>query len=206
MDKPAMTDHPIHDLLLERWSPRAFADRPVDDNVLLSLFEAARWAPSSFNEQPWVFFLARRHEFEDFKQALSCLVPDNQVWAEDAPVLVLTAIRTNHEKNDKPNRVALHDLGLAVGNLLVEATSRGLAVHQMGGVDLAAVRREYKLPDHYAPQTAIAIGYPGAPNALHGKLRASELEQRKRRPLREFVFSTEFGAPARILDHAESHQ
>jgi nitroreductase len=204
MDKPAPTDYPIHDLLLERWSPRAFADRPVDDNVLLSLFEAARWAPSSYNAQPWVFFVARRHEFEDFKQALSCLTPPNQEWAEDAAVLVLTAIRTNHEKNGKANRVALHDLGLAVGNLVVEATSHGLAVHQMEGVDLEAVRREYKLPDHYAPQTGIAIGYPGNPTALHGKLREQELGQRKRKPLNEFVFSTEFGAPARILDHVEA--
>jgi hypothetical protein len=93
-----------------------------------------------------------------------------------------------------------------VGNLVVEATSRGLVVHQMVGVDLAAVRREYKLPDHYAPQTAIAIGYPGNPNALHGKLRESELGQRKRKPLREFLFSTEFGAPARILDQVETHR
>ena len=123
MDKPAPTEHPIHDLLQERWSPRSFADRPVEENVLLSLFEAARWAPSSFNAQPWVFFVARRSEQEEWHKALECLVPGNQEWAEGAPVLVLTAIRTNHEKNGKPNRVALKDLGLAVANLTVATLS-----------------------------------------------------------------------------------
>ena len=199
MDKPAPTDHPIHDLLMERWSPRSFADRPVEDNVLLSLFEAARWAPSSFNEQPWVFFVARRSEQEEWHKALECLVPGNQKWAEGAPVLVLTAIRTNHEKNGNANRVALHDLGLAVGNLVVEATNRDLVVHQMEGIDLQKVRDAYKLPDHYAPQTGIAIGYPGPPTRLEEDLRKKELAERKRKPLTEFVFSTEFGVPARML-------
>src|SRR5438128_8855355 len=126
MEKPAQTDYPIEEILKRRWSPRAFSDRMVESEKLRSLFEAARWAPSSFNEQPWSYIVAKRESPEEFRKLLSCLVEANQVWARAAPVLALGIVRLRFMRNDKPNRAAVHDLGLAAGNLLVEATARGL--------------------------------------------------------------------------------
>src|SRR5438309_679557 len=134
MTRRAATDHPVHELIAERWSPYAFADRPVSKDDLLSLFEAARWAPSSYNEQPWGYLVATRDDPEGFARLLSCLVEGNQVWAKAAPVLALGCTRLTFARNGQPNAAALHDLGLAAGNLCLEATARGLAVHQMIGI------------------------------------------------------------------------
>src|SRR5690606_2421192 len=128
MDKPARTNYPIHDLLVKRWSPRAFSDRPVEPDKLRQLFEAARWAASSFNEQPWSFIVALKQDQAAFDKALSCLTEANQAWAKLAPVLVLTTVKRHFEKNGKANRVCEHDLGLAMGNLCVQATQLGLYV------------------------------------------------------------------------------
>ena len=125
--KLAQTDHPIHELLQKRWSPRAFADKAVEPAKLRSLLEAARWAPSSNNEQPWAFFVATREQPEEYAQLLGCLVEFNQSWAKGAPVLMLTAAHRRFTKNDQENRNAYHDLGLAVANLTVQATADQLA-------------------------------------------------------------------------------
>lgn len=199
MEKPASTDHPISNTLQRRYSPRAFADRSVSDNDLLSLFEAARWAPSCFNDQPWAFMVAKRGDREEFIKALQCLTEPNQEWAEFAPVLVLTACRKKFETRDKENRTALHDLGLAVANLTFEATERGLAVHQMAGVKLDKIRKEYALPDEWEPQTAIAIGHAGVPGSLPDPLKEKEIAPRQRKPINEFVFGSAFGTPPRIF-------
>ena len=120
-DKKASTDYPIHDLLAERWSPYGFEDRSVAEADLRSLFEAARWAASSYNEQPWSFFVATRENPTEFTRLLSCLVEANQAWAKAAPVLALGVVSLRFARNNKDNRAAVHDLGLAAGNLLVEA-------------------------------------------------------------------------------------
>src|SRR5215472_11881506 len=109
----APTDHPVHDLIASRWSPYAFADRPVSRDDLLSLFEASRWAPSSYNEQPWSYVVATKEDPEDFKKLLSCLVDANQTWAKAAPVLALGCTTLNFARNGQPNAAAIHDLGLA---------------------------------------------------------------------------------------------
>src|SRR6266702_6198279 len=126
MEKLAETQYPIHDLLRRRWSPRAFSDRRVEPDKLRSLWEAARWAASSFNEQPWSFIVATRQKQEEHARLLSCLVEKNQQWARLAPVLMVSVAKLKFEKTGKPNRHAFHDVGLAMGNLLVEATALGL--------------------------------------------------------------------------------
>ena len=126
MSKPAATQYPVHDLIRHRWSPRAFCDRPVPPEALRQVFEAARWAASSFNEQPWVFIVATKDDPQAHGAALNCLVERNQQWARYAPVLILTAVSKAFARNSKPNRCREHDLGLAVGNLSAQATALGL--------------------------------------------------------------------------------
>jgi nitroreductase len=199
MSKTANTDQPVHALLSSRWSPYAFADRDVSDQDLRSLFEAARWAPSSYNEQPWSYLVATRADAEEFERLLSCLVEANQAWARHAPVLALGVARHAFTRNDKPNAAAEHDLGLAAGGLLVEATARGLVVHQMIGILPDRARELYAIPDHSHALTGIAIGYEGETSSLPEGLRQRDLAPRARKPLSEFVFGGRFGYAARVL-------
>ncbi len=195
-DKRASADHPIHELLAARWSPYAFLDRPVSEADLQSLFEAARWAPSSYNEQPWSYLVATRENPDQFQQLLSCLVEGNQVWAKAAPVLAVGIVSLKFALNGKDNRAAVHDLGLAAGNLLVEATARGLFVHQMIGILPDRVRALFGLPDGCEAWTGLAIGYRGDPAQLPDRLKERDLAPRGRKPLSQFVFSGKWGRPA----------
>jgi len=192
-EKKAVTDYPIHELLGERWSPYAFDGRPVAEADLRSLFEAARWAPSSYNEQPWRYIVATRGDPEQFHRLLSCLVEGNQVWAKAAPVLALGVVSLRFARNARDNRAAVHDLGLAAGNLLLEATARGLFVHQMIGILPDKAREIYGIPEGFEAWTAIAIGYRGDPASLPDRLRERDLAARQRKPLGEFVFSGTWG-------------
>ena len=196
MDKTAETLHPVHPLIAQRWSPRAFAPRPVSREHLRSLLEAARWAASSFNEQPWTFLVARREEPAEFKRMLECLVPGNQAWAQHAPVLMLTVVKRAFTRGGKPNRVAEHDVGLAAAQLTLQAESLGLRVHQMGGIELDKIRSTYGLPVGYDPLTGIAVGYEGEPASLSGELHELEVAPRERRPQEAFVFEGSWGRPA----------
>jgi nitroreductase len=191
--KIAFTDYPIHELLTARWSPYAFDDRSVAIADLRSLFEAARWAPSSYNEQPWSFIVARKEETEEFNKLLSCLVEANQNWAKAAPVLVLCVVSLTFARNGKENRAAVHDLGLAAENLVLEATSRGLSVHQMIGIEPETARATYGIPEQFQAWTAMAIGYRGDPGRLPGELQPRDLTPRKRKRLAEFVFAARWG-------------
>jgi nitroreductase len=188
--------HPIHDLLRRRWSPRAFADRPVEREKLLSVLEAARWAPSSNNEQPWHYLVARREEPEEFARLLACLVERNQSWAKAAPVLMLSVATTTFARNGHPNRHALHDAGQAVACLTVEATALELYVHQMAGFSTDKARETYALPPTAEPVAAIALGYLGDPDSLPEDLRQRELVASPRKPIGEFVFSGSWGRTA----------
>ena len=183
--KTASTDYPIHELLAARWSPYAFDDRSVALADLRSLFEAARWAPSSYNEQPWSYIVARREEPEEFNKLLSCLVEANQEWAKSAPVLVLCVVTLRFRRNDKENRAAVHDLGLASGNLVFEATSRGLSVHQMIGIEPEKAREIYNIPEGSEAWTAIAIGYRCDPAGVPGELAERDSTPRTRKRLAE---------------------
>ena len=198
-DKRASTDFPIHELLAERWSPYGFEDRPVAEADLHSLLEAARWAASSYNEQPWSFFVATREEPVEFERLLSCLVEPNQAWAKAAPVLLLCVVDLRFKRNDKDNRAAVHDLGLAAGNLLVEATARGLSVHQMIGILPDKAREVFGIPEHSEAWTAMAIGYKADPATLPDALKERDLAPRKRKPLSEFVFAGKWGQTSPLV-------
>jgi nitroreductase len=192
-EKRASPDHPIEQLIARRWSPYAFSERPVSDDDLRSLFEAARWAASSYNEQPWRYIVATKESPEEFERLLSCLVEGNQVWAKAAPVLALGCTSLNFARNGEPNAAAEHDLGLASATLTLEATARGLSVHQMIGILPDKAREVYHIPDGIKPLTGLAIGYAAAPAALPEKLRGRDLAPRTRSPLPEFVFGDRWG-------------
>jgi len=190
--KKAKLDHPIDDLIASRWSPYVFADRPVSENDLRSLFEAARWAPSSYNEQPWRYIVATKKDPQEFQRLLSCLAEANQAWARHVPVLALGVVSLYFERNGKPNRTAQHDLGLASANLLLEATKRGLSVHQMAGIVPDRARELYDIPDGFEAFTALAIGYRGEAKS-DDDLGKRDLSPRSRRPVSEFVFTGDWG-------------
>lgn len=196
MDKSAPVDTRVHELIRRRWSPRAFADRPLDAATLRSLLQAAQWAPSSYNEQPWAFVVATRDDAEGYERLLGCLVPFNQKWAKSAPVLALSVAKAAFERNGKPNRHAFHDVGLAVAQLTLQATAEGLAVHQMAGFDADEARRVLEIPDGWDPVAAIAVGYPAEADSLPEDLREKESAERRRKPLSRFVFSGTWGEAA----------
>ncbi len=189
MERPASNTYPIHDLLRRRWSPRAFDSKPVEPNKLLSLFEAARWAPSSFNEQPWAFIVGTKDSPADYAKVLECLIEFNRSWASAAPVLLLAVAHMTFEKNDTPNRHAFHDVGLALAQLSVQATAEGLAVHQMAGILPDRARELFAIPKDWDAITGVAIGYPGSADTLPDALRKREEAPRTRKPLESFVFS-----------------
>ncbi len=195
IQKRAAADHEITGLLAERWSPRAFSDRMIEKEKILSLFEAARWAPSAFNEQPWRFIAASRIKPREFKKMLSCLADSNHVWAKRAPLLMILVVKNRFDYNGKPNRWAMHDCGLALENLLLEAAALGLQGHPMAGFSTDAVREYYGVPDDYEPLVAIAVGYVGEPELLEGELRDRELDRRERLPLDDFVFAGKWRQP-----------
>jgi nitroreductase len=198
MKNPAASDHPVHDLIRHRWSPRAFADKPVSPEVLRSLFEAARWAPSSSNEQPWAFLVASKDD-PVYPKLLSTLVEFNQLWAKNAPVLAIAVSRLSFARNGHPNRNAFYDTGAAVAHLTMEASARGLFVHQMGGFDPRKAKELFSIPDDWEAIAAFVIGHPGDPQSLPETLRDRELAPRSRKPLSEFVMSGAWGQPAPFL-------
>ncbi|MBM4138348.1 MAG: nitroreductase family protein [Nitrospira sp.] len=193
MHNPAQTDFPIHDLLALRWSPRAFAERPIEGDKVNSLFEAARWAPSSNNEQPWRFIVAGKDDEAQWNRLLACVEEGNRIWAVRAPMLILSVARLNFEKCDKPNRHALHDVGMATGNLVLQATALGLVARQMAGFDVEKARGDLNIPFGYEPVAMIAVGYPGDPRMLPDTLRQRELASRERRATSTFVYVGEWG-------------
>ncbi len=197
--KRAKPDHPIHELLTSRWSPYGFADRPVSDDDLRSLFEAARWAPSSYNEQPWRYIVVTKANPEEFERLLSCLVEGNRAWAKAAPVLALGCASLNFVRNGKPNAAAVHDLGLASGSLVLEATARGLFVHQMIGIVPERARELYHIPEDVQPKTGLAIGYAGDPNSLSDIFKERDLAARSRKGLGEFVFGGQWGTSSALV-------
>jgi nitroreductase len=199
VQKQATPDHPIHELIAKRWSPYAFSDRPVSEDDLRSLFEAARWAASSYNEQPWRYLVATKARPEEFERLLSCLVEGNQVWAKAAPVLALGCTSLYFALNGKPNAAAVHDLGIASATLTLEASARGLYVHQMIGILPDKARELYRIPEGVQPLTGLAIGYAADPNTLPEKLRERDLTARRRKPLPEWLFGGEWGTASSLI-------
>lgn len=198
MEKPAPHEVPIEPLIARRWSPRAFGQRDITGAELASMLEAARWAPSCFNEQPWSFVVAQRADAEAFERLAALLVETNRAWASKAPLLMLSVARLTFARNDKPNRHALHDVGLAVQNLVLQATALGLVVHQMAGFDVEGARESLAIPAEHEPVAMIAIGAPGNPDELPDMLREREHAPRQRKPLPELAFAGTFGTPLEL--------
>lgn len=197
--KPAKNTHPVHDLIKHRWSPRSFENRPVEHAKLRSLFEAARWAASSFNAQPWYYIVATKDEPEAYKKILDTFVEFNQGWAKGAPVLAISVASHKFPHNGEPNRHAFHDVGQATATLAIEATNLGLAVHQMAGLDPEKARKNFGIPEGYEAVAGIAIGYPGDAASLPDQLRERELAPRERKALDSFVFDGAWGKPSPIV-------
>jgi nitroreductase len=192
MKKRAETAYPVLDVIAERWSPRAFDPRPVDAAALRSLFEAARWAASCFNEQPWAYVVVGREDAR-FEEALACLAERNRLWARNAGALVFACARQRFERNDTQNRWASYDLGQATAHLALQAQSMGIAVHQMGGFSVERVREAFGVPEGAEPIAAIAIGYPGRLEDLDESFREKESAPGERKPQEEFVFESTWG-------------
>ena len=187
--KAAQTEQPVHELIGKRWSPRAFSSREVTEAQVISLLEAARWAPSSYNEQPWRFIVARKSDPETYSKLAGSLMELNRLWASSAPVLMLTLAKKTFTHNGSPNFYALHDTGIALGHLAIQATAMGLSLHIMGGFDHAAARAAFEIPEEYELGAAVALGYAGEPGRLPERFQQAELAPRSRKPLSDLVYA-----------------
>jgi nitroreductase len=186
--KHATTDVPVEDLILRRWSPRAFADTPVSDADLKTVFTAASWAASSYNEQPWRFLVGRKGD-ETWNKIFHALTPANQSWTDSAPVLYASLAKKTFSHNGSPNRVAMHDVGAASATLSLQATALGLHTHGMAGFDAELLRAYFGIPSDFEPVACWALGYVGDPDCLPENYRKMELQARTRKPLQDFVFA-----------------
>jgi nitroreductase len=195
-DEPWNCERPVHPLIAGRRSALAFASTSVEPEILASLMEAARWAPSCMNEQPWSFILATKKNKSDFDRLLGCLIEFNVQWAQHAPVLLLSVAKLTFGSTGDINRHAFHDVGQAIANLTFQANVSGLVVHQMAGFDVEKARREFLIPQDYEPVAAVAIGYPGDSAELPEKLRKRAASPRKRKPMINLVFEGGWGRSA----------
>jgi nitroreductase len=196
-EKPASTDYTLDNEIARRWSPRIFEEgREVEREKIMTLLEAARWAPSCFNEQPWRYLVFDGADQEAIERARSCLVEGN-AWALKAPVLMISIARDKFTYNEGPNRTAQHDVGLASENLVLQAVEVGLVAHQMAGFDVARARSEFNIPEGFTILAMIAIGYPyhGNLDDLDEKTREKELAVRSRKPVSEIAFAGTWDAP-----------
>ncbi len=188
LHKPAITPYPILDVIKNRWSPRTFDTRLIEEDKLMTVLEAARWAASSMNTQPWRFIIATRDNAVEFEKMLSVLKESNQKWAQNAPVLLLAVVRDEHDGGYE-NRHAAHDTGQALANLALQATELDLFVRMMGGFYPDKAREVYHIPEGYTALTALALGYLGTLEDLDERFQEREQSSRSRKPLSELVFA-----------------
>jgi nitroreductase len=198
LTKEAPTKLDIHRLIRQRWSPRAFAQTPIDPGKLERIFEAARWAPSGSNLQPWLFIVGFLGD-NNYDAIFSTLVEFNQLWAKTAPVLMLAIGKETNSKGE-PNSSYRYDVGQAVAYLTMQAMNENIFVHQMGGFDKELAEQLLGVPENYKVITVIALGYLGDPEVLHENLKRLEYAPRVRKPLHEFVFTGKFGEKANFID------
>lgn len=196
-NKTATTQAPIHDIIAQRWSGRAFDQRrPVSRQHIIALLEAARWAPSCFGDEPWRFILwDKNNDAVAWQKAFACLGEFNQQWVKNAPVLLLATANALFHKTGKPNRWGQYDTGAAAENLCLQAAALGLMAHQMGGFDADKTRQVFAIPTQYECMAMIAVGYAASPDILSEDLKQRELAQRARRPLQECFFEGDWENP-----------
>jgi nitroreductase len=185
--KHAPAETGVEDLLLKRWSPRSFANKPVPSEDLTKIFTAASWAASSYNEQPWRFFIGKKGD-ATYSKLFDALVDRNQGWATTAPILILSVGKKTFTQSGEPNGYALHDTGAASANLALQATALGLHTHGMGGFDKDKIRASLEIPEAFEIGAVWALGYLGSPEALPEPMKSMETAPRKRNPLSDFVF------------------
>lgn len=198
MNKPAPVQFEIHPLISARWSPRAYSSKPIPTEVIQRLFEAARWAPSSSNDQEWRYIIGFRGD-ETHRKMFETMVEFNQLWAGEAPLLVLVCGNTISAKTGKQSSIYAYDVGQSVALLSLQAVHEGLFVHQMGGYDKNKAREFFELPAEIEPLTLIAIGYYGDPVNLHPNLQRSEKADRVRNNFDTFVFTKKYGEPSGLF-------
>lgn len=186
----------ILEIIQERWSPYAFSPAPLEDFKLKAMFEAAGYAPSCNNEQPWMFVYATQQERPIFEVYLGFLAESNRVWAKNAYALVISLARTRFSYNSKPNRYALHDTGMAVSNMLLQALALDVYVHQMGGFSIEKVKTHFNLTDDIEPVAMMAVGYLGDGESLSPELIKRDEKRRQRKSVNEFVFKNSLNDPA----------
>lgn len=198
MKKIAHTRVPIHDLIANRWSGRAYdAGKPVMREQVIALLEAARWAPSCYGDQPWRFVIWNKTEdAAGWQAAFETLSPGNQTWVKDAPLLVLVCADTLFNHNGQPNRWAQYDTGAAAENLCLQAVALGLMAHQMGGFDAENIRAVAGVPTQFTPMAVISVGVPADPSTFGPEVVEREFAPRKRRELGELFFAGQWGKPA----------
>ena len=192
MQKSTQIEHTLLDVIHKRRSKRAYIDKPIEQNVIDALFEAARWAPSANNEQPWVYIYATKDQKELWNKLFETLNDSNRVWAENAPLLVLSVVRKNFLRNDLPNSSARYDLGAANAFLSLQATHEGLNVHQLGGFSKQKAIENMLIPETHEPVIIMAIGYPGVAESLPEKLKLRELAPNERYTKDSFVMNKTF--------------
>ncbi len=200
LEKPAVTARPLHDIIRNRWSPRAFADKPVSKDDLIAVLEAARWAASCNNGQPGRFIVATKDDAAGFEAALAGFNARNQRWVKLAPVVIFGCARKTFEANGNPNNHAWYDLGAAMAQLTAQAQALGLVVHQAAGIEPDVLRSAFNVPEEFDIVVGVALGYQGDPDLLPEELPGREREPRVRKPLGEIVFSGAFGKPAQFVN------
>lgn len=183
-------EYPILDAILHRWSPRAMSQEPISNKELMTLFEAARWAPSSYNNQPWQFIYAKQGT-QAWHTLFNLLVPFNQSWCENAAVLIVIISQNNFTQTGKPSRTHSFDTGAAWQNLAIQGAAMGLVVHGMEGFDYNRAQKELKIPNDYTIQAMCAVGHPGTSKDLSNELQERE-KPSNRKPIEEFVYEGSF--------------
>jgi nitroreductase len=190
--KVARTRHPINELIARRWSARAFSTKPVEKYKLLSILEAARWAPSSRNEQPWRYIIFTNDNPEKLSEAQSVLLETNS-YAKRAPILICAIAKKTYSEEGKYNRLHFHDLGAANENMFLEAFSQGLIMHEMGGFDVLKAREVFRIPEDFEIGIMIAIGYQDKHHVLPERFRDKAFAPRERKSLSKIAFAEELG-------------
>lgn len=197
-NKPAKTAKPLNELIQQRWSPRAFNGAPIAKETIVKLFEAARWAASRFNSQPWRFIVATNDEVAEFEKLVGCLNEGNQQWASKSSAIVAVVASLKSRPEADPNPALMYDVGLAVGQLVIEAMANGLYVHQMAGIQRDKIKETYHVPEAHAIICCLAIGEMGDAANLSETLQQREAAPRERKPLSDFVFTGDWGQSADI--------
>jgi nitroreductase len=197
LEKLAITNVPIHELLARRWSARAFdPNRPVSREQLRVLLEAGRWAPSCNGDEPWRYLIwDRARDPQGWQKAFDCLSENNKKWVKNVTLLMLSCAGSNFEATGKPNRWTQHDTGAASVSMALQATALGMMVHQMGGFDAEKARAAFAIPAGYNPMAMIAVGYQTGPDILDEETKAKELRPRARKPVAERFFEGGWGRP-----------